>query len=885
MKPVQPLIPLLFLFLFLFACQAPPTSARDGGWLDVMMPADGSGDALTSDAADGSVPFNVTKGTSGHSDVSATLAAKKVRAGVVTKKSQLLSGIKVEGKVGDFKMYNAKVAFIIQKGRVADGWNPYGGEVVDAMRLGQPGTEGHSLLGETVMGLGVHICKPTSVGVINDGSDGKAAVVRVIGQPNLVPYLAGMLGKNFGGELPLNMVIDYVLEPDAESLEIRHRFINKTYIKRELPFLIVALSAGDGPEFFSEGYGFNTKNYAKKDYVGMVGEHIGYALVSLDNKLTPLVPHSGVWVLSSDILSLPAGGEVKKIYHVVVTEGSPEAVRRVVRKLKKATEPAKLSGTVTDPAKKLVARARVHVQKDDSSKTYVTMARTDAKGAYDVSLEPGDYLLSVVADGREPATAVKATMAKSASTKDLTVGGTGTIQFTVKDDKGAALPSKIVFLPDTKLKSSPSNFGERSHPHGSALVVYSTTGKGESSLPPGSYNVHISRGYEYEISTTKVTLAAGDKKSVTASLKRSVDTTGYMSGDFHLHSMYSPDSSDLYEFKVATLAAAGLELPVCTDHEYIADYGPYIAKLGMQKWIYGIVGEELTTLTYGHFNLFPIKQDPTQSNMGALLWHGKTPGQLFTDIRKTWPAAVNQVNHPRSASIGGYFTYVGYNALTGKADKIPTEWSKNFDAFEVFNSKSWKGVTGEVADWFSFLDRGFLVTGTGNSDSHKAYYSQVGWPRNYVKLSTDEPNKLNLTEFSKAVKGQQVLISGGPFINASVGGKSYGEVADATSKKVKVKIKVQAPTWMKADTLLVYTAGGVLAHTVKLDSTTAEPKNSVVRYDNSLELTPTKDSYVIVVVTGGGSLAPVSNGSPFAVTNPIYLDVDGNKAYDSPKAF
>ena len=883
------------LLLLLFAaCNTPPNTLLDAAVTDGAVGSDGSvvpADAEPSTDAtdDGAVPFTLKKGGSGHSDVAAKLSAGQARAGVITAKGQLLSGIKVEGKLGDFKIYNAKVAFIIQKGRVADGWNPFGGEVVDAMRLGQSGTQGHSLLGETVIGLGVNICKPTSVGVVNDGSDGKASLVRVIGEPALVPYLSGMLGSTFGGELPIRMVIDYVLEPDSQVLQIRHRFFNKTSVKRDLPFQIVALAAGDGPEFFSEVYGFNFKNYLKKDYVGMVGPHISYALVSLDYKLLPLVPYSGVWVMSSDILTLPAAGEAQKTYYLVVAEGSAEAVRKAVRKLKKEAEPTALSGSVLDPAKKGVAGVRVHVQKDDTDTSYVTMARSDAQGKYQVALGSGSYLVTVVAEGRAQTDAVKVKVGSSAVSQDLTVGATGTIKYTVKEKKsGKALPAKLVFLPAKAPKGYSKAFGEKTHPHGSALVVYSTTGSGDAALPPGSYTVHISRGYEYEISSTKVTLAAGETSSVSVTLERTVDTTGYMSGDFHLHSMYSPDSSDLYEFKVATIVAHGVELPVTTDHEYIADYSPYIAKLGMQSWAHGIIGEELTTLTYGHFNLFPITQDASKANQGAILWHQKSPGQLFADVYKTWPNTVLQVNHPRSASIGGYFTYVGYNEKTGKADKIPAEWSMNFDAFEVFNSKSFKGITGEMADWVSFLDRGFLVTGTGNSDSHNAYHSQVGWPRNYVKLSTDEPNKLNLAEFTKAVKDQKVLISGGPFINATVGGKSFGEVADATdaSGKVKVKIKVQAPTWMKADTLLVYTSGGVQQHKVTLDSTTADKTNPVIRYNDSLELTMgKKDSYVIVVVTGSGSLAPVTNGSPFAVTNPIYLDVDGNKAYDSPLSF
>ena len=90
------------VFLLFVACQEPPDSAADAGFLDTMVAGDGASvdDALT---GDGGVPFNMPKGGSGHSNVGATLKAKEARAGVVTKTAQLLSGIKVEGKVGDFK--------------------------------------------------------------------------------------------------------------------------------------------------------------------------------------------------------------------------------------------------------------------------------------------------------------------------------------------------------------------------------------------------------------------------------------------------------------------------------------------------------------------------------------------------------------------------------------------------------------------------------------------------------------------------------------------------------------------------------------------------------------------------------------------------------------
>jgi hypothetical protein len=270
--------------------------------------------------------------------------------------------------------------------------------------------------------------------------------------------------------------------------------------------------------------------------------------------------------------------------------------------------------------------------------------------------------------------------------------------------------------------------------------------------------------------------------------------------------------------------------------------------------------------------------------MGAISWYGKSPAELFADVRKAWPSAVLQVNHPRARKLGGYFSYVGYDAASGSAEH--PDWSRDFDAVEVFNASGWTANRdGTVADWFSFLDRGFLVTATGNSDSHYAHRHEVGYPRNCVMLSTDEPANLNLAEMAAAVKEQRVLVSGGPFVTARIGDQTMGDVVDASGGLVQLAVKVQAPTWMDIARLQVY-AGGDVVHDVTLDASTVDPANPVVRFDDALPLTPAADTWVVVVVTGPGTLEPVNRGDrPFAVTNPIYLDTDGNTVYDPLHSF
>ena len=850
---------------------------------DQTTPSDAASDATD----DGAVPFTLSPGDKGHADVGAVLGTGKVRAGQVTATSQLLAGAKVEGKVGDFKIYNSRAAFIIEGVRPSDGSAPYGGEVLDAARLdrGSP----VSLLGEVVIGLGIYILQPTSVGVVQDGSDGTEAVVRVIGEPVIFPSLGAVLGTSFGDRPQVHMVLDYALKPGSSALEIRLRAFNKTRAQISLPLIIVSVSAGDGVEFFAEGKGFDVSVSSARDNIAAAGPAVSYALFSPQLKLAPVIHVEGLWIHTVDGFSVPAAGEAQQQYHLAVAGPDPEGLLRGLRELRGEQEPPEVTGKVVDPAGKPVPDVRVHAEAGGASAQYVTMARADAKGEFSLALRPGSYRLSAVAEGRASLRDVALDVAGKPVTKDLTVGGSSVVQYTVTDGSGAPLPARLTFQAATAPASLPASFGEPVYPGDATLIRFSASGQGTAPLPPGSYTVTASRGFEYEIGKAAVTLADTDSKSVSLQLSRSVDSTGFLCGDFHLHGLFSPDCSEAYTDKVAALAGEGVEIAVISEHDYIGDLGPAVKALGLQGRLLPIMGQEVTTFSYGHFNTFALEQDPTRSNQGAVVWTDKTPQTLFAAIRSDWPAALIQVNHPRFTS--GYFKSVSYQPGTGQADK-QSMWSTNFDALEVFNGKRlepgmvWTDpAEGAVLDWFSLLDRGLRVAATGNSDSHDVLRDVVGYPRNCVKLSTDDPGKLAPADLVAAIKQQRVVVSGGPLVSVELGGKGLGDLAPFAAKTGALKVKVQAPTWMSADTLRVI-VGGTQVHKLALDASTADPQNPVIRYDDSLTIQAQQDSWVIVVVTGEGTLAPVApDAQPFALSNPIYLDVDGNGKFDPPLSF
>jgi hypothetical protein len=130
-------------------------------------------------------------------------------------------------------------------------------------------------------------------------------------------------------------------------------------------------------------------------------------------------------------------------------------------------------------------------------------------------------------------------------------------------------------------------------------------GSGTLELPPGTYMVFASRGLEYTIDSQSITVGSGGTTNVSLGIKRVVDTSGYVSMDFHVHSGKSFDSSLPLVDRVASYLAEGVEVMVSTDHDFISDYSPMISSLSAEDEINSIIGNELT-------GGIPVPADPTQ---------------------------------------------------------------------------------------------------------------------------------------------------------------------------------------------------------------------------------------------------------------------------------
>jgi hypothetical protein len=535
-------------------------------------------------------------------------------------------------------------------------------------------------------------------------------------------------------------------------------------------------------------------------------------------------------------------------------------------------------GTVAADDTALAVGVRVHAL--DPQGLHRSVTRADRDGSFELELPPGSYRLLAKADGFDASEPIELELANGQQIEArLELPPATRIGYRVTDGQAALMPARLTFLRQDGVGSNilPASYGEEYYGHGGAArVVWSGSGEGELWLPDGTYDLVVSRGYEYEMSREPLVLA-GQEQVVDLSLTRVVDSSGYLAGDFHIHGQFSPDSSVDPELRVRTAMSEGVELMVMTEHDFIKDFGQAVAGIaGASDQVQAVIGSEITTYMYGHFNAWPLTEKPGQLNNGVIEWFDTPAPALFERIRASEQRpVVVQVNHPRSAAIGGYFEAVGLDTAQGTYQRA--DWfSSDLDSIEVFNGGCGNGNGQTVLDWFGYLNRGYRISVGAGSDSHYEYHP-LGTPRVFVP-SPNGPAEFDPQELVPAFVEQRVFVSCGPFVRFSIDGHGLGEQFTAAAP-LTASVEVQAPAWMEFDQLRIV-GNGQVVWALPAEQWTAG--SGAVRHQGSVSLDPARDTWFALEVTGLGSNPPVNYQAPYALTNPIWVDVDGNGQFDPP---
>lgn len=402
-------------------------------------------------------------------------------------------------------------------------------------------------------------------------------------------------------------------------------------------------------------------------------------------------------------------------------------------------------------------------------------------------------------------------------------------------------------------------------------------GEMRRTLPPGHYEVSASRGTEYTVATAGIAVEAGAESHFDPVLDHVVDTHGYVATDFHLHSELSTDSEHPIEDAVRQMAGEGLELVAGSDHDFITDHPDMVRRTGLGDWLVAVAGEEVSTTRIGHFGGYPMQRDIARAGAGAVPWFGLSPTEIFAALRARGTGVMVQVNHPNS----GYFSSVQFDAATETAQRDPTAVGlppgtqlvdMNFDVLEVWNGYTRGGNEQAFTDYLTLRAAGHRFVMVGNSDSHRAELP-AGAPRSYVRVPDDTRGRFGWADVQAGLRSGDVTVGSGLYLDVQTasGARPGSSLVRPVAGRVTLHIRVQGPPWADCGRVRVYSGT-----TVVIDQLVSTARSSVIRFEQDVSIDTPIDTLLSVRADGTAAADPVFPWAPFAVSNPIGIDANGD---------
>jgi hypothetical protein len=431
---------------------------------------------------------------------------------------------------------------------------------------------------------------------------------------------------------------------------------------------------------------------------------------------------------------------------------------------------------------------------------------------------------------------------------------------------------------------------------------------GSMFLPCRTYELVAVGDVRREVDLQTVTLVEGEPATVSFVLPVAVETPGEHTADLHVHTGRSADAFVPDQPRIESLAAAGLDVVVVTDHDRVSDVGPAFAAVlgdtapvviqGVERDLELWSDEKEKYKNAGHWNAFPLGVDAVMPGEKHAVVETFLGGWKALTAPTPSGRPVVQLNHPRGihfqeiepVEVNGWalFSFLGLsprvvpgegpNAWMAGVDPETGVGALDFDTLEVLNRSSLALFREVRADWFALLGHGVRFTGTGNSDSHGLVIEPPGFPVNLVDapLPSDEAS---LAVWLAAVVEGRVRVTSGPVVGL--------EVEDGIAR-----VRVQAASWVPVHQVRVVVNGR--EHVVVLDPV-ADEHGLFGATDVIHEFELGLDGDAWVVAEAGwplawardpellGLYADVAPGHvPIGFTNPVFVDHEGDGEWMAP---
>jgi hypothetical protein len=841
------------------------------------------------------------------------------RAGVIRAGSDaapaLIDGIGAEARAGDIKLWNDRVQFVVQGAYRSHGWVDVGGTIIDADLVRPEGEPGYDMVDDIFLSFGpARLFEADAVEVVADGTFGGPAIVRATGSDVVWDFFdAGLeLEQPLLGDLGLAITTEYFLPPDSYSMRVTTTLVNAGLAASTFSVTDGWMISGEDTDLVYGDAGIRDSPPSSFPWAGWTGRR-GEGAFGVWAQGVPLDSPSVASLLSIASLSMVGDGtrhtlepddEIRLIRWFAMGPDTASLARE--RRLREGLAQVRITGETTDSEGNPVVGARVHLVGAAGVDSYAT---TDTTGAWEAWLPEGEYTAYAV--GRDPGERVAPHVAGrypplgsaaqqaaqvariEARTPALpfavgygvgvaavsVVEGTdappiehvletpGRLTIQLRDDSGAQL-SGVVDIRRIDADARPPEVPEGLF---EALAIPDSPSRAawlwslddtEIALPAGTYTVEAAHSHRHERATAEVTLGSGDAATIELMLAEVVAQDGWVAVDTHLHAAPSMDGSLAMEERVLVCAATGVDVPVMTDHDRMADYAPIVRAFGLRERVLSVPGVEVTPIVRGHFNLFPVDPDPEATNLGALRWWDRYPTSsgLHAAGRATAPeGAILQVNHGRNPL--GMFDLAGW---TPNRTSRPDAFTLDFDLMEIITTEDEGDWLRNRTDWFDLLDQGEIKVPSGASDSHERTHA-CGAGRTDLALSMPVADA-SPTDVRDALLGGQTVAASGVTLRVTLDGLGPGSTISGS--RATLAITVQSPSWIRPDVVRIWKNGEVLEEHPLTEATGG------LWFDQSIEVTTDDDAWFAVEVDGETPMGHIWGGAtPYALANALFLDV------------
>jgi hypothetical protein len=198
-----------------------------------------------------------------------------------------------------------------------------------------------------------------------------------------------------------------------------------------------------------------------------------------------------------------------------------------------------------------------------------------------------------------------------------------------------------------------------------------------------------------------------------------------------------------------------------------------------------------------------------------------------------------------------------------------------------------------IFNWLQLLNQGVRMPAVVNTDAHLNFHGSGG-RRNYVRCSTDDPARIDPLEIVRQAEKGHVIVTNGPYLEVSLAAAEGAGPGAATiaipgdeiavaGGHLLLKVRVQCPNWFDIDRVQFLLNGRVAEDLGRTRyNNPREFQDGPVKFEKEIDLTVKTDTHIIVVAWHKKKpLAAVMGPDwgdfhPTAISNPIFVDVDGN---------